>query len=157
MTEIRKIDDKVSEAIITSGEYRVSIYTLGAIIHSFSHKDRDIIIGYDSYEPYLTAVGHIAEVVGPYANRICDAEFEMDGTRYVLEKNNGKNNHLRQDKKYPDICNKISGYLNQSKRLLLSVHKHEYAQRCCPHRAMTTKTALFTTRHTATNLTPIRH
>ena len=119
MTEIRKIDDKVSEAIITSGEYRVSIYTLGAIIHSFSHKDRDIIIGYDSYEPYLTAVGHIAEVVGPYANRICDAEFEMDGTRYVLEKNNGKNNLHSGSKNFGSKFWKIAETTDNSVKLSL--------------------------------------
>ena len=92
MTEIIRLDDKASEVVITRGEYRASVYTYGAILHSFSHKDRDIVLGYDSYEPYITAPGHPSEVVGPYANRIADASFTMDGKRYVLEKNDGKNN-----------------------------------------------------------------
>ena len=92
MTEVRKIDDKVSEIIITEGEYRVSIYTYGAILHSFSHRDRDIVLGYDDYKDYLTAPGHLSEVVGPFANRIANASFCMDGKIYQLEKNNGENN-----------------------------------------------------------------
>ena len=119
MTEIRKNDDKVSEVIITSGEYRASVFTLGAVLHSFSHKDRDIVIGYDSYEPYLTAVGHVAEVVGPYANRIKDAEFTMDGKLYILEKNNGKNNLHSGSKNFGSKFWKIDTTSDNSVRLSL--------------------------------------
>ena len=119
MTEIRKIDDKVSEVIITAGEYRVSVYTYGAILHSFSHKDRDIVLGYDSYEPYLTAPGHLGEVVGPFANRIADAEFTMDGTRYVLEKNNGKNNLHSGSKNFGSKFWKIAETTENSVKLTL--------------------------------------
>ena len=92
MTEIRKIDDKVSEITIVSGEYSVSVFTYGAILHRFCHKDRDILLGYEDYVPYMTAPGHVAKIVGPFANRIAKGEFSMDGRRYVLEKNNGPNN-----------------------------------------------------------------
>ena len=40
MTEINKIDDKASEVVITAGDYKASIYTYGAILHSFSYKDK---------------------------------------------------------------------------------------------------------------------
>ncbi len=119
MTEIIKIDDKVSEIVITSGAYRASVYTYGAILHSFSHKDRDIILGYDSYEPYLTAPGHVAEVVGPFANRIANAEFSIDGTRYVLEKNNGVNNLHSGSKNFGSKYWKIEETTDDSVRLSL--------------------------------------
>ena len=119
MTEIRKIDDKVSEVVITAGDYRASIYTYGAILHSFSHKDRDIVLGYDSYEPYLTAPGHLSEVVGPYANRIADASFEMDGRKYVLEKNNGPNNLHSGSKNFGSKFWKIDETTDNSVKLSL--------------------------------------
>ena len=92
MTEIRKIDDKVSEVFIHAGDYSASVYTYGAILHTFCHCGHDILIGYDSYEAYIGNPGHIAEVVGPFANRIADAAFTMDGRTFVLERNDGPNN-----------------------------------------------------------------
>ena len=119
MTEIRKVDDKVSQITIRSGEYSASVFTYGAILQSFCHKDRDILLGYDSYEPYLTAPGHIAEVVGPFANRIRNAEFTMDGKRYVLEKNNGPNNLHSGSKNFGSKYWKIDGSDDVSVRLSL--------------------------------------
>ena len=55
MTEIRKIDDKVSEAIITAGDYSAGIYTFGAILHSFSCGGRDVVVGYDDLTPETIA------------------------------------------------------------------------------------------------------
>ena len=92
MTEIRKIDDKVSEVFIHAGDYSASVYTYGAILHTFCHCGHDILIGYDSYEAYIGNPGHIAEVVGPFANRIAAAAFTMDGRTFELEKNDGPNN-----------------------------------------------------------------
>ncbi len=119
MTEINKIDDKASEVVITAGDYKASIYTYGAILHSFSYKDRDIVLGYDSYEPYLTAPGHLGEVVGPFANRIADAEFTMDGTRYVLDKNDGKNNLHSGSKNFGSKFWKIAETDDNSVKLTL--------------------------------------
>ena len=94
MTEVIKLDDKVSEIIISKGDYKAGIYTLGAILHSFSYKDHDVVVGYDNYEDYLDILTttYFGEVVGPFANRINNASFIMDGKQYSLEKNDGENN-----------------------------------------------------------------
>ena len=119
MTEIRKIDDKTSEVIITSGEYSVSVYTFGATLHSFSHKDRDVVVGYDSYEPYITATGQPSKVIGPYANRIAGAQFTMDGKTFVLEKNDGDNSLHSGSKNFGSKYWKIDATTENSVRLSL--------------------------------------
>ena len=119
MTEIKKIDDKVSEVIITASDYRASVYTYGAVLHSFSHCDHDIVLGYDDYKDYLTAPGHLGEVVGPFANRIAGASFVMDGKRYELEKNNGENNLHSGSKNFGQKFWKIDSWDDNSVTLSL--------------------------------------
>ena len=54
---------------------------------------RDVTLGHPAPAAYETGRGFFGAFVGRYANRIKGAEFELDGTRYVLPKNNGEN-HL---------------------------------------------------------------
>ncbi len=93
MAGIRKIDDKVSEAIITAGDYSAGIYTFGAILHSFSCGGRDVVVGYDDFAPYPDTVHttYLGEVIGPFANRIGGASFTLDGRVCALERNDGAN------------------------------------------------------------------
>ena len=76
---------------IKRGEYEFSVLTFGAILHSFSHNDHNVVLGYDSLDGYKGSSSHMGEVVGPYANRIKNATFEMDGEVFNLEKNDGEN------------------------------------------------------------------
>ncbi len=80
-------------------ETEVSITNYGAIITSFKIKDsrgnvNDIVLGFDDVKDYLAAayLEHypwFGAAVGRTANRIKDAEFELDGKRYCLTKNRG--------------------------------------------------------------------
>ena len=54
---------------------------------------RDVLLGYDDLAGYEGGSSWIGATVGRYANRIVNAEFELNGKHYQLEKNNG-NNHL---------------------------------------------------------------
>ncbi|WP_312694018.1 aldose epimerase family protein [Caproiciproducens sp.] len=51
----------------------------------------DVVLGHDTLEGYLGNGDVFGAVVGRYANRIGGAEFEIDGQRYSLAANNGKN------------------------------------------------------------------
>ncbi len=54
---------------------------------------KDITQGYDNVAPYEEApVGHAGGTIGPYANKISDGKFVLDGKDYSLEcnKDNGK-------------------------------------------------------------------
>lgn len=52
----------------------------------------DVILGYDSAAAYKSnASNFYGAIVGRYGNRIGDATFTLQGSKYELEKNDGKN------------------------------------------------------------------
>ena len=94
-----KSGEKVSEFILSNpGGITVSIITWGGIIRSItapdSHGKRaDIVLGFDSLEPYQERHPYFGTITGRYANRIAKGSFTLDGETYSLAKNNGPN-HL---------------------------------------------------------------
>lgn len=52
----------------------------------------DVVLGYDSVKPYQCNGSFFGATVGRSANRIAGAQFEIDGTVYKLDANNGANN-----------------------------------------------------------------
>lgn len=83
---------------LENGNYRVDISDYGATIISVMAPDRaeniaDIVLGYSSVDEYRKNGGYFGATVGRYANRIANGEFELNGTKYTLEKNDGVN-HL---------------------------------------------------------------
>lgn len=78
--------------------HRVRVLTLGATIQALEVPDRDgkvadIVLGYPTAAEYLEKPQYFGSTVGRFANRIGGATFELDGTRYILEANDGPN-HL---------------------------------------------------------------
>jgi aldose 1-epimerase len=76
----------------------VRTISYGAIITSIRVPDRhgifaDVVLGFDTLEPYLARHPYFGAVVGRYANRIGGARFAVDGRRYELAANDGAN-HL---------------------------------------------------------------
>jgi aldose 1-epimerase len=76
----------------------VRVMTLGATIVSVKTPDRtgrveDIVLGFDTLEPYLTKSRYFGTVVGRYGNRIAKGQFVLDGKPVQLGVNNGVN-HL---------------------------------------------------------------
>jgi aldose 1-epimerase len=75
-------------------EARVATY--GATLISLTAPDRaghfkNIVLGFDSLEPYLERVPYYGATVGRYANRIAKARFPLDGKTYTLAANDGPN------------------------------------------------------------------
>lgn len=54
-------------------------------------KFADIVLGYDTLEPYTKPNPFFGTLVGRYANRIANGEFSLNGKKYTLAKNNGPN------------------------------------------------------------------
>ncbi len=82
-----------TEAIITN---------FGAILISLFVKDKygdfkDVVLGYDTLEEYLDNHPMFGATVGRNVNRISNAEFELDGVVYKLDKNRGIHN-IHSDK-----------------------------------------------------------
>lgn len=76
----------------------VGIINYGGIITSIKTADRnghmdDVVLGYDNLESYLKKGQYFGAIIGRHANRIENAEFEINGKTYHLAQNDGKN-HL---------------------------------------------------------------
>ncbi|HUK01190.1 MAG TPA: aldose epimerase family protein [Steroidobacteraceae bacterium] len=74
----------------------LQVMTYGATIVSLKTPDRagrlqNIVLGFDSLEPYLAGVPYFGATVGRYANRIAQGRFELEGKRYELPRNDGPN------------------------------------------------------------------
>lgn len=72
----------------------VEIISYGATIKSINLADnkgnpKNIILGYDELEDYLSDKNYLGATIGRFANRISNASFVMDGRSYSLDKNDG--------------------------------------------------------------------
>ena len=76
----------------------VRLLSFGCTVQSILVPDRDgrlrdVVLGYDTLEGYENGKVFLGAFVGRYANRIKGAEFELNGRKYHLSKNDGEN-HL---------------------------------------------------------------
>ena len=85
--------DKLHEIILENKHLKVSILTLGAIIKSIKYLDREMILGYENNNDYFDDENYVGAIVGRYANRIENAEFELNGITYNLSPNENNNHH----------------------------------------------------------------
>lgn len=89
---------QVDRYTLTNGNgVSASFTNLGAIWVSMMVPDKDgdladVVLGYDTVEKYLVNVPHFGAVIGRNANRIGNAGFTLNGTRYELYANDGPNN-----------------------------------------------------------------
>jgi aldose 1-epimerase len=99
-----------------TGEQQVEVYTLtnthrvearimtyGATLVSLKTPDREgrlqnIILGFDTLDPYLAGVAYFGATAGRYANRIAGGRFILDGKTYQLPQND-KSNSLHGGKR----------------------------------------------------------
>ena len=82
-------------ATLRSGKYRFSVMTKGATIVYWGTEDWNAVLTHPVFDDYQKAGnGHRGEVVGPYANRIANASFTLDGTVYNLDRNFNVNHSL---------------------------------------------------------------
>ncbi len=52
---------------------------------------RNVTLGFETLEPYLTDGAHLGAIAGRYANRIAGGRFVLDGREHRLSVNNGGN------------------------------------------------------------------
>lgn len=84
-------------ALTNKNGYRVEVLTYGARIIKIFTPDRmgnlgDITAGYAKPEDYYNNnTFYFGATVGRYANRIGNSEFTLNGKKYTLESNDGKN------------------------------------------------------------------
>lgn len=68
------------------------ILNYGGIIRKLVYKDVDVCLGYDTLVEYVDNQEYFGAIIGRNANRIENAEFELNGKPYVLVKNAGEDN-----------------------------------------------------------------
>jgi len=82
----------------TENEMEVDIINYGGIITSLKVPDKkgeikDIVLGYNKLEDYITESPYFGSIVGRYGNRIAKGKFNLNDTEYTLVTNNDEN-HL---------------------------------------------------------------
>ena len=83
---------------LAHGGLEARILDYGGIVQSLLVPDRhgnlaDVVLGFDTLEPYLQEHPYFGALVGRYANRIARGKFSLNGKDYQLACNNGPN-HL---------------------------------------------------------------
>jgi aldose 1-epimerase len=83
---------------LRGGDLAVSILTYGATIQDLvvrtPHGPRNVVLGFDSCAEYLAQRMYMGAVAGRYANRIAGGRFTLDGTAYLVTRNEKGVNHL---------------------------------------------------------------
>ena len=73
---------------LSVGKFIFSVMTKGATILYWGTQDWNAVLTHPSLDDYYKAGNsHRGEVVGPYANRIANASFTLDGVTYNLDRN----------------------------------------------------------------------
>ncbi len=83
--------------IANSKGMKAGVMNYGAILVDLFVPDKDgktedIVLGYDKLEDYYANGNFFGATIGPNANRIGGAAFEIDGQKYQLDVNDGENN-----------------------------------------------------------------
>ncbi len=76
---------------------KAQITNFGAILVNLYVPDakgnvEDVVLGFDSLEEYYGNGSFFGATIGPSANRVGNAKFEIDGVTYQLDVNDGPNN-----------------------------------------------------------------
>src|SRR5713226_5718581 len=91
-------DGAASEMVKLRGGngFEARIITHGAAMQSIFAPDRagrvaDVVLGRDDLEGYVAVRRFLGATIGRYANRIANGAFELDGHRFRLPTNDGRN------------------------------------------------------------------
>jgi aldose 1-epimerase len=99
METFGKMPDGESVEIYTltnSHGVEARILTFGAVVQSLRVPDRngslgDVVLGFDSLDPYFINEPHFGSIIGRFGNRIAAGKFTLDGVDYTLPVNDPPN------------------------------------------------------------------
>ncbi|MCS6840159.1 MAG: galactose mutarotase [Roseiflexus sp.] len=90
------VEDQTVERFTLRGAHDIEaqIITYGGALVSLRSRDRhgrlgDVVVGFDSLNPYLHNSAYIGGLIGRFANRIAHGAFSLGGTTYRLARNHG--------------------------------------------------------------------
>jgi aldose 1-epimerase len=82
---------------LTNGKgMEARIINWGGIVVSLKVPDKsgtpvDVVLGFDTFDPYIKNPAYFGALIGRYGNRIGHAKFKLDGITYHVPKNDGAN------------------------------------------------------------------
>ena len=89
---------EITRFFISNGKgMEAGVINYGAILVDLLVPDKngqiaDVVLGYDTLEPYFENGSCFGATIGPNANRIANASFVLEGKKYELARNDGENN-----------------------------------------------------------------
>lgn len=88
--------NQLEKITLKSGDLKVEILTLGATVYSIEFPDEhgkidDLVLGYPKWVDYLTNKDFLGCIAGRFANRIANAQFQLNGNTYNVTANEGTN------------------------------------------------------------------
>lgn len=94
---VLKTGEEVIKYILKNDRLEIGILNYGGIITEILMADRDgkeenVVLGYDNVRDYEEKSPYFGAITGRIAGRIEGGSFELEGVRYNLAINNGKNN-----------------------------------------------------------------
>lgn len=98
--------DVYAYTLTNANGMKAKVIDYGAILVSLLVPDKDgnltdVVLGFDKLEDYYGNGSFFGATIGPNANRIADASFEINGQTYKLDVNDGANNlHSHKEEGY---------------------------------------------------------
>jgi aldose 1-epimerase len=82
--------------LVNAKNSTIKITNFGGIVTRLLVPDKsgkldDVVLGFDSLDPYLSRHPYFGALIGRYGNRIGNAQFSLNGKQYVLSANERKN------------------------------------------------------------------
>ena len=85
----------VNQITLQGGGLTAQVLTYGAILRDLrlAGHAQPLVLGFETFAPYIDHPGYFGATVGPCANRIAKGRFTLNGQAHQLDLNNGPN-HL---------------------------------------------------------------
>ena len=95
--KLKSGEEVIKYSLINDNKFKVNILNYGGIITEIMAPDKDgnfenVVLGFNDIRAYEEKSPYFGAIIGRIAGRISNANFEIDGQKYILAKNNGKNN-----------------------------------------------------------------
>ena len=84
---------EVQEVTLRDHGLSAKVLTLGAAVRELKLESHapSLVLGYENVASYVANHGFLGAIVGRYANRLKDGQFQIDGQRFQVDRNDNGN------------------------------------------------------------------
>ncbi|SHJ97394.1 aldose epimerase family protein [Paramaledivibacter caminithermalis] len=107
----------IKYSLINDNNFLINILNYGGIITEIIAPDKEgnpgnVVLGFDNIRDYEEKSPYFGAAIGRNAGRISNAKFEINGQRYTLAHNNGKNNLHGGNKGFDKVIWDVENVIN---------------------------------------------